>query len=201
MSDTIETYRQAVADMLKDRAAEVWSADELDAALGLALAELSQRLPCSRSTDLTLEQAGRSLGIGSLGGCLWVEEVWWPYSEGSCPPNPVPFEQRQGEVRLLVADCPVAGDTVHLLYAATQTVEGLEDAATTSVPPEWRGTVAMGAAAYAALAKSAAMSREYSWPNWSAGALQRWGETMLAFFQARLRTLRPASIQPWVSWG
>jgi hypothetical protein len=201
MSDTITTYRQAMADMLKDRANEVWSADELDAALRLALAELSQRLPNSLEASLTLAQAGRSVPTTSLSGCMWVEEAWWPYSEGDYPPNPVPFEQRQGEVRLRVADLPAAGEIVRLLYAARQTVEGLDAAASTSVPEDWRGTVVMGAAAYAALAKSAAMSREYNWPNWSAGTMQRWGETMLAFFQARLRSLRPASVQPWVSWG
>jgi len=201
MADTITTYRQAMAAALKDESNEIWSAAELDAALRLALAELSQRLPNSQQADLTLAESGRQVPIADLPGCMWVEEVWWPFAAGEYPPNPVPFEQSQGELRLLVPELPAAGDVVRLLYAARQTVAGLDEASETSVPEQWRGTLVLGAAAYAALAKCVAMAREYNWSSWSAGAMQRWGETMLALFQARLRTLRAPGVQPWVSWA
>ena len=201
VADAISTYRQAVADALKDGSNETWSTSELDAAIRLALADLSRRLPRRLSADLTLAAAGRQVSLASLTGCLWAEEAWWPYTAGDYPARLVPFEARDGQLYLHTDAEPQAGDTVHVLYAGGQTIVGLDEAAATTLAGEWRGLLALGAAGYAALAKAAAMAREYSWPSGAAAATRQWGEMMLALFQAKLKALRPPGTQAWVTWG
>jgi len=200
VADEIDTYRQAVALLLKDAGNEAWTVDELDAAIRLALAELSRRLPQALSADVTLSQEGRAVPLPALTGYLWVEEVWWPYTEGQYPPRPVPFAQRDGQLFLETEAEPQAGDTVHILYAAMQTIGGLDGAASTTLLLAWQGVVIVGAAGYAALAKAAAMTREYSWPNGAATAMRAWGEATLALFQAKLKELRPPAASAWVTW-
>lgn len=201
MADTISTYQQAVAALLKDQGNEAWTMDELDAALRLALAELSQRLPQALSADVTLAEGGRQVPLTSLTGCLWVEEAWWPYEEGNFPARTVSFEVRDGQLHLLTEAEPQAGDKVHLLYAGMQTINELDGASSTTVPVAWRGVLVVGAAGYAALAKAVMMTREYSWPNDAAVAMRNWGEATLALFQARLKGLRPPGRPAWVTWG
>ena len=117
MADDVSVYRLALKDMLQDRAGASWTEEELDSALSLALADVSQRVPLSLSGDVTLDGGGREVPLGSLAGLLWVEEVWWPYEGGSYPPNLVPFEARDGVVHLLTVVEPAPGDMVHVLYA------------------------------------------------------------------------------------
>ncbi|NPV08256.1 MAG: hypothetical protein HPY83_09895 [Anaerolineae bacterium] len=201
MADDIGGYRAALMDLLKDRAGSSWTEEELDAALSLALADVSQRLPLSLSGDVTLDLGGREVPLASLAGLLWVEEVWWPYEGGSYPPNVVPFEVRDGVAHLYTVVEPAPGDMVHVLYAGEHTISGLEGASETTVPREWLSLLVTGAAGYAALAKAASMAREYSWPSGAARMMSDWGQSMLALFRARLKALRPASAPAWVSWG
>lgn len=197
----IGAYRLALKDMLQDRAGTSWEEEELDSALSLALADVSQRVPLSLSGDVILDGGGREVPLASLTGLLWVEEVWWPYEGGSYPPNVVPFETRNGTVYLYTVVEPAPGDMVHVLYAGEHTIEGLEGALETTVPGEWLSMLVTGAAGYAALAKAVSMAREYSWPTGAARVMSDWGQSMLALFRERLRALRPAGVQAWVSWG
>jgi len=201
VADDIGTYRQALEDMLKDRGNDAWLTEELDAAIQLALADLAQRTPREESADLTLAQSGRKVSLSSIAGYLWLEEVWWPYEEGEYPARAVPFEVRDGELTLHTSAEPRVGETVHVLYAAAHAISGLDGATETTVPAEVRGVLVLGAAGYAALAKAAAMGREYAWPTTAAAVTRHWGETMLALFQARLKALRSAAAQAWVTWG
>jgi len=200
MADDINTYRQALEDMLEDRGNESWTEEEIDAAIRLALMDVSRRLPRSLSVNVTLDEDGRQVPTDSLADCLWIEEVWWPYEEGEYPPRLVPFEVREGEIFLYTEAVPVAGDVVHVLYAGGHVISGLDGAVETTVPGEWRGVLTLGAAGYAALAKASAMAREYVWPSGAADSMRDWGEIMLALFQARLKAMRPAAVQAWVTW-
>ncbi|MHB0877695.1 MAG: hypothetical protein ACYC5O_16790 [Anaerolineae bacterium] len=201
MADDIGTYRQALAGLLKSQATDVWSDEELEAAIRLALVDLSQRLPRSLSADVTLEAAGRCVSLATLTDCLWVEEAWWPYESASLPANAVPFEVREGSLTLFTVGEPQAGDSVHLLYAGRHTIAGLDGADTTTLASDWRGVIALGAAGYAAAAKAVAMAREYSWPGGAAVAMRNWSGMMLALFEARLKAARSPATQAWVTWG
>lgn len=201
MAYDLDAYRAALVNMLKNQGEEAWTEEELDSALGLALTDVSQRAPLSLSGDVTLDTGGREVPLDSLTGLLWVEEIWWPYEGASYPPNVAPFEVRDGVACLHTVVEPAPGDMVHVLYAGEQRIAGLDGAATTTVPREWLGLLVAGAAGYAALAKAVAMAREYSWPAGAAQITSRWGESMLGRFRNRLKAVRPAGGQAWVSWG
>lgn len=201
MAYDLSGYRTALANMLRDQDGAEWTEEELDGALGLALTDVSQRVPLSLSGDVTLDTGGREVPLGSLPGLLWVEEIWWPYEGASRPPNVAPFEVRDGVASLHTVVEPAPGDMVHVLYAGEQRIEGLDEATATTVPREWLGLLVTGAAGYAALAKAVAMAREYSWPAGAARAMSQWGESMLGRFRTRLKGIRPAGGQAWVSWG
>jgi len=201
MACNLDAYRAALANLLKDEDETTWTEGELDAALGLALTEVSQRAPLSLSGDVTLDTGGREVPLDSLTGLLWVEEIWWPYEGASYPPNVAPFEVRDGVAHLRTVVEPAPGDMVHVVYAGEQRIEGLDGATATTVPRGWLVLLVTGAAGYAALAKAAAMAREYSWPTGAARTMSEWGEAMLGRFRARLKAIRPAAGQAWVSWG
>ncbi len=201
MAYDLSAYRTALANLLRDQDGVEWTQGELDAALGLALADVSQRAPLSLSGDVTLDTGGREVPLDSLPGLLWVEAIWWPYEGVSRPPNVAPFEVRDGVAGLHTVVEPAPGDMVHVLYAGEQRIDGLDGATATTVPREWLGLLATGAAGYAALAKAAAMAREYSWPAGSAKTMEHWGASMLERFRNRLKGIRPAGGQAWVSWG
>jgi len=201
MACNLDAYRAALANLLKDEDETAWTGEELDAALGLALTEVSQRAPLSLSGDVTLDTGGREVPLDSLTGLLWVEEIWWPYEGASYPPNVVPFEVRDGVAHLRTVVEPAPGDMVHVVYAGEQRIEGLDGATATTVPRGWLVLLVTGAAGYAALAKAAAMAREYSWPTGAAKTMEHWGASMLERFRNRLKAIRPAGGQAWVSWG
>lgn len=201
MADEIGTYREGLADLLKSAGTTEWSDEELDAAIRLALMDLSQRLPRSLSSDVTMAEAGRRIALTALADCQWVEEVWWPYTPGDPRRHQAPFEVRDGWLSLFTIPEPRAGDTVHLLYAGRHAIAGLDGATATTVPGEWRGIVTLGAAGYAAAAKASAMAREYTWPAGTAAATRNWSEMMLALFEARLGAVRSPAMQAWVTWG
>jgi hypothetical protein len=200
MPDEIASYRQAVQALLHERDEGTWAEQELDAALRAALVELSHWSPQRRSAELALSEGGWEIPLAGLAGLLWVEEIWLPYSSGS-EPCPVPFEQREGRARLRTCLPASPGEVVRVLYAAIHTIAGLDGAQETSLPAALAPLLAQGAAGFAALAKAAAMAREYSWPAGAAAQMTRWGSAMLASFRQALSALREPATAPWVSWG
>ena len=201
MADDIAGYRQGLEDLLKTRDEETWTDLELDAAIRLALAEVSQRLPRALSGDVVMATASREVSLAELSDCLWVEEVWWPYEEGDYPPHLAPFEMRGGNAYLYTLAMPAVGETVHVLYAGRHTIAGLDNATVTTLPADWRGVLTLGAAGFAGVAKAAAMAREYAWPQGATEDMTRWSQLMMKFFDARLNALRQPAAQAWVSWG
>jgi len=201
MADDIGAYRETLAALLKSAGTSEWTEDELDTAVWLALMDVSQRLPRRLSADVTMGVSGRRIDLATVADCLWVEEVWWPYDPDDVVPHLVPFEVREGWLTLFAIPEPQAGDVVHLLYAGRHAIAGLNEATLTTVPSDWRGVLVLGAAGYAAAAKAAAMTRQYSWPAGAAAAMRSWSEMMLSLFEARLGALRSPAVQAWVTWG
>jgi hypothetical protein len=95
------------------------------------------------------------------------------------------------------------------------TLAGLDGAEQTTLPASHAGLVVLGAAGFAALARSADRSESYQL-NSEAGDLYRWGGDQLAQFlaglgqlyppgrvaeAARIASLHAAVCPPWAAWG
>ena len=201
MSD-LTTLRAQVASLLSDASHDRWATDELDDALRLALRHYSERRPRELETTLTLAEAGRELSLAGVSGLLRPLRVWWPYTaaEPAYPPRWVPWE-RHGTATLFlhVADEPQAGDGVRLFYAALHTVEGLDDETATTLAADEEGTLVVGAAGYAALARAAYVNEAVSRSERTPEQWHAWAESRLADFEKHLapRYAPP----PWPVWS
>ena len=200
---TLTNYRASLRLALRDANAAVWSDAQLDEALRAALAQYSRAAPDARSALLTLSTAGREISLAALPGLLEVAEVWLPASVVA-PPYPPPTRafRRLDPLALLIEGGaePQAGDAMRLFYLACHTIQGLDGAATTSVPAAHQAALVTGAAASAAQARA----RQLAEAENVAPSTRRWAAELVDDWHARWRAELAAvavSQSGVVEWG
>ena len=169
---TLTTVRERLETTLQDASNERWSSDDLDEAIRRALEEFSLVEPHEQVTTLTLSSAGREIDISSLSNCLQVSRVWWPYeaADPEHPPRWRPFEVWGDTLYLDTDSKPATGDVVRLWYTEQHTLDGLDGASSTTLPPDAETILIAGAAGFAAQARAAELSETL---NVDAGVVQR----------------------------
>lgn len=189
-------FEDAVAALLMDPTNVTWDATALDAALRLALADVSRAHPRRVDKAVLLAAGGREHDLTaapfSITGLLWIQEVYWPYyGADSIPFYSAPFEVRGNLLRLLTRGEPTAGDDLRLFYTTSHTIEDLDLATVTTTPDSWSPVIATGAAGYAAVAHSAHLARTFNQPPRAADQMLTFGRALLEDFRSALRAITP----------
>jgi hypothetical protein len=143
-----------VEALLKDASNVDFSVSEIDNAIRLALHDLSGSLPAraTASMDAVTDQWEYTLAVTGL---VSVSEVWYPYLATDAAyklAHPVKWRMLTDSVLLLECkETPNSAYDIRLLYEKTQTLAGLDSAATTTVNDAEKSVLVIGAAGYAAV--------------------------------------------------
>ncbi len=158
----LAAIRDRVEATLQDATNLIWSTADLDEAIRQALADYSIVDPLETITTVTLAAAGREVDISAITGRIGVTRVWWPYTstDPEYPPNWCTFEEWDDILFLDTEAVPAVDDVVRVWYHSLQTIEDLDSAAATSLPPIADSLIVTGAAAYAAQARAVELSEE-----------------------------------------
>lgn len=202
MDLTLTEIRARVSRVLMDSGSEIWPADVLDEAIRQALSAYSQVFPCLRESVVNIPMDG-DLDLSILPGLSEVVAVRWPYAAGKAdalqPVNRVSgwrcwreLDRPILELRTLPGTHPAGDDALYIRYTCVHTINGLDGAATGSIPAEHCALLACGSAGYAALFRAVDRVENRSYGSWriEPALLQNWGEGMLEHFQHDLETLR-----------
>ena len=164
-----------------DPAAERWSDDELDRHVRHAVHDLSRAAPAESVATMATVAGSREVTLTSLAGLLDVEGVEFPL--GRNPACFVPFSRWGASLTLQSEALPAGGEQIRVFYTKLHTL----DAASSTVPEHLEDTVALGAAAYAALAwASYAANRVNLGGEDTARRYRVWGNERLEAFQLAL---------------
>jgi len=192
MPTTLATLRDRVEATLQDATNATWSTDDIDEGIRQALQQYTLTNPHRAIGTIALSADGREIDISSLTGLINVERVWWDYdsTDPRHPPRWRNFEIWPGSL-LYVNDTdePQNGDTVRVWYTLPHTLNGLDSETTTTLPPADDSLVVTGAAANAALFRSAEISEVFTVDGWSPKRLREWGLLKMEDFEDGLRAL------------
>jgi hypothetical protein len=195
MTATLATLRARVQQFLSDAGAVAYTTAALDEAIRQALAEYSEVAPRQVDTVLTLPAAGREIALNALDELIAVLAVSWPYDSTTevWPPSEVSgfslqFDDGQPLLTLtsFTGNQPQADDELRIWYATPQHLDGLDDAAGTTVPLAHESWLVLGAAGYAAIARAGDVTSRYAVSAVAQANLEDWGLTRLAQFRAKL---------------
>lgn len=141
--------------LLEDSDARRFSDTLLEAALRLALDEIDGQLPCISSTDFTALSSSRDQALTGLTGCRYLINVTWlaagVHARELEPATQFTYLLKEGSPTLHFTGSayPQAGDVLTLRYAAGYTIEGLEEAALTTLPGTCESALVNGTAGHA----------------------------------------------------
>jgi hypothetical protein len=166
------------------------------------LAAYSAALPCTRVTSVSIPAAG-DVDLSAIPALMDVVEVRWPYEAGKAealqPVNRITgwrcwrdMDRPILELRTLQGSTPAAGEDLHLRYTIPHSLEGLDEAELTSIPPVHISLLVHGAAGYAALFRAIdkVEKRSYGSRRAEPSLLQSWSNAVLERFQHELDDLR-----------
>jgi hypothetical protein len=129
MTAILATLRDRVELALQDASNAIWSTDDIDEAIRLALGAYTKVNPHRRIDTITLTADGREIDISGLTALLRVERVWWDYdaADPRHPPRWRDFEVWPGDI-LYINDAgePQSGDVVRVWHTTPQTLAGLD---------------------------------------------------------------------------
>ena len=178
---TLSELRELVEQDVDDAGNAVWTTAEIDRAIEKALSEYSRARPLQGDGTITLAADGREVSLSTLTGLTTVVRVWYPYTstDPEDPPQWRQWELWGSTLYVLDGDEPASGDVVRVYYHELHTIEDLNSATETTVPPEDEETVVLGAGGYAALEKArgsvgeAGVSTETPehWLAWATGRI------------------------------
>jgi len=150
---------EQVARDLRDPGHVVWSAEELAGYVERALSAYTRHAPRYQSTVLASVAGAYSYDLDGIDGLLEVTAVWYPWdpSRPQVDPPPVcPHAMLEDGAVTIFPEAPPRGtaqDQLRVLYTAEHTVAGRNEATETTLDAWGRALVALGACAWAALAR------------------------------------------------
>lgn len=165
MSDLTD-LRASVFSLLRDSAKQVFSDDEVDQAIRMALLDYSEALPKTGAAVLTLASDGPEVDLSGLPPFQSVVRLYWPWDAdlpyGRQVPNRVlgweTYTNGGSAWALLTVrgnEIPPAGSRVRLHYTLAHAIAGLNGAEQTSLPASHLDLLGRGAAGYAFLCRAA----------------------------------------------
>ena len=160
-TETLTTLRDRVELHLQDSGNAKWASADVDEAIEKALEEYNRHSPRLAVTTLTLSADGREVDISSLSGILRVHKVWWPYdsADPGYPPAWVQFDVWPGDILYIDSRTePATGEKVRIWYSTPALLNGLNAAASTTIPADDITYLINGACHYAAHQRAVELS-------------------------------------------
>ena len=198
MPSTLAQLEARLSAMLID-ATVIFAEATLAESIRNALHEYSRAFPLAAETVITLPGAGREIALAALTGLLAVTDVWWPYdstASESWPPARVNgFQVSWDHARPVLVlpdagDQPATDDEMRVFYTTLHTVQNLDSAAVTSLPPDHESVVLGGAAGYACLSRASDLAETISANPFAVKNWQAQAKVYLDRFAARLAELK-----------
>jgi hypothetical protein len=204
MTLAIADYRTRVRLELRDIGAIAWDDNQIDNALRNVLSEYAQARPVEAVGLVTLAAAGREFSISTLTGFVRVTRVWLPYTAAS-PEDPPEwrynFEVLPGSLlRINDGDEPAAANVARIWYEVTPTINGLDSAASTTVPERHADILTIGAAGHAAASRARELAESATPDKDTEQRVSAFGYNKINFFRARLNQLRNQPAGQYVTW-
>ena len=181
----LTTMRTLVRRDLKDEdnSNYRWQDNEIDRAIGRAVAELSRYIPREMKVTIATIDGSREIDISTLTDRVSVDRVEFPVGE-----SPRRFQRFvvYSDAITLVGDAEGDGGTCYIYWSKVHTLDG----STSTVPGHLEDVLALGAAAYAVLAQAQYRSDVAGIGGDRAdNDYQSWGAAMLKEFKSQLKRL------------
>jgi len=179
----LSTMRTLVRRDLKDEdnSNYRWQDNEIDRAIGRAVAELSCYIPREMKATVATIDGSREIDISTLTDRVSVDRVEFPVGE-----SPRQFQRFvvYSDAITLVGDAEGDGGNCYIYWSKVHTLDG----STSTVPGHLEDVLALGAAAYAVLAQAQYRSDVAGIGGDRAdNDYQSWGAAMLKEFKSQLR--------------
>ena len=162
-------YRTRILLLLGDPSAGRFSNNQVDEALRLALLEYSTTYPQLLSTTFTVTTAGKNQALTGVTDIKAVIRAQYPYEDENSPYNPaIYFNYMAGVPVLYFAGAtvsPQVGEKFKLFYSANHTIDDLDSAAATTVPPDHDSILVEGGAGFASQIRAAQLSDSFASSN------------------------------------
>lgn len=179
----LSTMRTLVRRDLKDEDSSDyrWQDNEIDRAIGRAVAELSRYVPREMKSAIATTDGSREIDISSLADRVSVDRVEFPVGEA-----PRQFQRFTvyADTITLIGDIEGDGENCYVYWDRVHTL----DASSSTIPSYLEDVLALGAAGYAVLAQAQYRTDTAGFGGDRADAdYQSWGNAMLKEFKSRLR--------------
>jgi len=181
----LEEMRNLVRIQLHDEDSEnyVWTDDELDSHIGLAVAEFSAAVPLEQKTEKATTSGSRQIDVSAITGLIAVQAVEYPTDR-----FPVCFRRFSlwnNILTILEPEIPDGSDC-RLYYVTPHTI----DSESSTFADIYNDIIAAGAAGYAALQAAAySINRVNTGGTETAWRWAEWGQSKLDYFRSELKRL------------
>ena len=179
----LSAMRTLVRRDLKDQDAANyrWQDNEIDRAIGRALAELSRYVPREMKNTIATVNDSRDISISTLTGRVSVDRVEFPIDE-----HPRQFQRFSVYVDTitLIGDVEGDGKNCYIFWSCLHTLDG----STSTIPSYLEDVLTLGADAYAVLAQAQYRTDTAGFGGEQADRdYQTWGNAMLKEFKSQLK--------------
>ena len=178
----LSDMRTLVRRDLKDEDASNyrWQDNEIDRAIGRAVAELSRYVPREMKSTIATVDGSREIDISSLTDRVSVDKIEFPAGE-----HPRQFQRFTvyADTLTLIGNVEGDGNNCYVYWGKVHTL-----AATSTIPSHLEDILALGAAAYAVLAQTQYRTDTAGFGGDKADTdYQSWGSAMLKQFTSQLK--------------
>jgi hypothetical protein len=212
MAKALADIRDRVEVFLMDTGNAVWDTGTIDESIHQALDEYTQAWPLGKETVITLPGDGREVALSGLTDLVEVTQVWWPYDSDAAsetwPPNKVRgwrlwWDDAQPVLFLDITDGsqPQTNEEMRIWYVIPHTIQDLESASTTTIQDAHISKVVEGAAAKAALARSADLVETANTDLYAIQVLATWAKHHKIRWNVFLENLRKRGNRFGPTWG
>ena len=196
---TLENTINHVRQVLDDDAANRFSDDLLESAVRQAMARIDESLPRVLTAELEVITGGRDQSLTGVENCLYLIDLEAEKAPDGDLEYVYTLQDDTIQLHFNGTYVPQSGETLCLMIASRNTLSGLDDAETTSLPESVAAVLEYGTAGFACLQRAAAVAEAYgARPGESARLVEQsrfWLEQCTNALQA-LKTLREFGYPP-----
>jgi hypothetical protein len=208
-SISLTEFRTRIVNSLDDTTLKYTNA-VIDEALRKVLNEYTRAFPNIKTASITVSATGRSQSLSSCANLMAIIELFHPYISTLTDPFvnkredfALNWQDGSPVVFFKGADIPQAAEVIFVKYAAKQTINTLDSAASTTVRADHEGLLVVGAAGQAAMMRASGLTEKWGTiPNQQSNLMQ-WGKAQYGRFLDFLLEIRselPVDIFPKSSW-
>jgi hypothetical protein len=208
-SSALAAFRARIINSLDDSTLK-YSNDILDEALRKVLNEYTRAFPNIRSAQITVATAGRSQSLASCTNLMNIIQLVHPYVSTAADP----FCREREDFTLTWLDgspiayfkgdhIPRVNEIIYVKFAAKQTIQSLDSAASTTVRDDHEDLLIVGAAGQAAMMRASGLTEKWGTIPGQQSNLMIWGQhnyRRFIDFLIEIRAEQPIDIFPNSGW-